>query len=161
MAGKGFLTRFDQGLGDALRKITLSNFTALLFLLSAVVFVRFVPVASLGWSDEIIEWVFAWMIFLGSAALWRENEHFRVEWLPQKLKGRAAGKWLGILNEMISIFFIAVLTYYGAILTVSAHDRSPILELPKHLWYLCIPLAGVIMIGYSLRNLFRLWRSGG
>ena len=153
-----FLTRLDEKLGILLKKITLWSFVALLFLLSAVVFVRFVPIASLGWSDEIIEWAFAWMVFIGAAALWRENEHFRVDWIPGKLKGRPSGKWIGIGVELLSMFFIGVMTYYGFLLMISAHDRSPILELPRHYWYLCIPLAGVVMMMYSLRNLRRFFQ---
>ena len=42
--------------------------------------------------------------------------------------------------------------YYGMKVTVAAHDRSPILELPRHIWYFCIPLAGMTMIAYSIRN---------
>ncbi|MDH4264106.1 MAG: TRAP transporter small permease [Deltaproteobacteria bacterium] len=158
MEMKNYLIPFDRVLGKVLKKITLWNFVALLFLLSAVVFVRFVPLTSLGWSDEIVEWSFAWMIFVGTAALWRDNEHFSVQWLPNKLKGKTTGRMLGIFVEILSIFFLAVMTYYGSILMISAHDRSPILELPRHIWYLCIPLAGLIMIGYSLRNLLRHWK---
>jgi len=152
---KNFLVRFDGFWEKVLKRITLCNFVALLFLLSAIVFVRFVPLASLGWSDEIVEWSFAWMVFMGTAVLWRDNEHFSIQWLPHKLKGKAFGKWLGIAVEILSIFFLAIMTYYGAMLTISAHDRSPILELPRHIWYLCVPLAGVTMIGYSVRNLIR------
>jgi TRAP-type C4-dicarboxylate transport system permease small subunit len=152
---KNFLVLFDGFWEKVLKRITLWNFVALLFLLSAIVFVRFVPLASLGWSDEIVEWSFAWMVFMGTAALWRDNEHFSIQWLPQKLKGKTSGKWLGIAVEILSIFFLAIMTYYGAMLTISAHDRSPILELPRHIWYLCVPLAGVTMIGYSVRNLIR------
>ena len=152
---KNFLVLFDGFWKKVLKRITLWNFVALLFLLSAIVFVRFVPLTSLGWSDEIVEWSFAWMVFMGTAVLWRDNEHFSIQWLPQKLKGKAFGKWLGIAVEILSIFFLAIMTYYGAMLTISAHDRSPILELPRHIWYLCVPLAGVTMIGYSVRNLIR------
>jgi TRAP-type C4-dicarboxylate transport system permease small subunit len=152
---KNFLVLFDGFWEKVLKRITLWNFVALLFLLSAIVFVRFVPLASLGWSDEIVEWSFAWMVFMGTAVLWRDNEHFSIQWLPQKLKGKTSGKWLGIAVEILSIFFLAIMTYYGAMLTISAHDRSPILELPRHIWYLCVPLAGVTMIGYSVRNLIR------
>jgi TRAP-type C4-dicarboxylate transport system permease small subunit len=152
---KNFLVLFDRFWKKVLKRITLWNFVALLFLLSAIVFVRFVPLTSLGWSDEIVEWSFAWMVFMGAAVLWRDNEHFSIQWLPHKLKGKALGKWLGIAVEILSIFFLAIMTYYGAMLTISAHDRSPILELPRHIWYLCVPLAGVTMIGYSVRNLIR------
>jgi TRAP-type C4-dicarboxylate transport system permease small subunit len=147
-----FLRKFDRFLIGALRQLTLACFVALLVLLSAIVFVRFVPIASLGWTDEIVEWAFAWMVFIGAAVLWRDNEHFRVEWLPNRLKAKASGKVLGLAVEALSIIFLAIMTYYGMKLTVAAHDRSPILELPRHIWYLCIPLAGIIMIAYSIRN---------
>lgn len=148
-----FLTRLDRSLAITLRRLTLVCLVALLVLLSAVVFVRFVPITSLGWTDEIVEWAFAWMVFMGAAALWRNNEHFRIEWLPNKLRGRVSGKVLGMAIEILSMIFLCIMTYYGMKLTVAAHDRSPILELPRHIWYLCIPLAGITMIGYSIRNL--------
>jgi TRAP-type C4-dicarboxylate transport system permease small subunit len=148
-----FLVKLDRLLNHAMRWIALTCFIALLLILSGVVFVRFVPVASFGWSDEIVEWAFAWMVFMGAAALWRDNEHFRVRWLEDRLKGKTAGKALGLIVEILSIFFIMTMAYYGLKLTMRAHDRSPILELPRHLWYLCIPVAGGIMTGYSIRNI--------
>ncbi len=146
------LAQFDRSLMSILRRLTLACFVTLLILLAGVVFVRFVPITSLGWSDEIVEWAFAWMVFMGAAALWRDNEHFRVQWLPNKLNGRVLGKVLALVVEALSITFLAIMTYYGMKLTVVAHDRSPILELPRHIWYFCIPLAGMIMIAYSIRN---------
>ncbi|MFQ5841552.1 MAG: TRAP transporter small permease [Thermodesulfobacteriota bacterium] len=148
-----FLARFDRSLTVTLRTVTLVCLVTLLVLLSAVVFVRFVPITSLGWSDEIVEWAFAWMVFMGTAVLWRDNEHFRVQWLENRLEGRTSGKVLGLVVEILSLTFLMVMTYYGMKLTVAAHDRSPILELPRHIWYFCIPLAGTIMIAYSIRNL--------
>lgn len=148
-----FLLTFDRFLAIIMRWLTLICLVALLILLSGVVFVRFVPVTSLGWSDEIVEWAFAWMVFTGAAILWRNNEHFRVQWLPNKLSGRVSGKVLGLTVEIISMIFLVIMTYYGMKLTIRAHDRSPILELPRHIWYLCIPLAGMTMIAYSIRNL--------
>jgi len=147
-----FLAQFDRFLMSTLRRLTLACFVTLLILLAGVVFVRFVPITSLGWSDEIVEWAFAWMVFMGAAVLWRDNEHFRVLWLPNKLNGRTSGNILALVVEALSIAFLVVMTYYGMKLTVAAHDRSPILELPRHIWYSCIPLAGIIMIAYSIRN---------
>ncbi len=124
-----------------------------MILLSAVVFVRFVPVTSLGWSDEIVEWTFAWMVFTGVAVLWHDNDHFRVTWLENSLKGKKAGQAVDFLVKALSIVFLGIMTYYSFKLMVRAHDRSPILELPRHLWYACIPLSGFFMIVYSIRNL--------
>ncbi len=128
----------------------------LMFVLAGVVFIRFVPVARLSWSDEIVEWSFAWMVFLGAAALWRENEHFCVDALELRLGNRPSGRAVRLLVELLSILFFCVFTYYSFQLTVQANDRSPILEWPRPLWYASMPLAGVIMVGYSVRNICKV-----
>ena len=148
-----FWKTFDRIVIGVLRNISLLCFALLLLLLSAVVFVRFVPVTSLGWSDEIVEWAFAWMIFMGAAVLWHDNDHFRVTWLEERLRGKKSGKALAFLVKTLSILFLGVMTYYSFNLMMRAHDRSPILELPRHVWYACLPLSGGVMIIYSIRTL--------
>lgn len=151
-----FLAGFDRGLGRVMRWLSIVCLVLLLLVLAAVVFIRFVPVARLSWSDEVVEWAFAWMVFIGAAALWREGAHFRVEALQNRFQGRATGQVLGLIVELVSLVFLAAFAYYGWELTVKANDRSPILEWPRPLWYVCIPLAGVIMVGYSIRRIIRL-----
>ena len=131
----------------------------LLLLISAVVFVRFVPITSMGWTDEVIEFAFAWMVFLCSAGLWRQRSHFRVDVVTDWLRGSKAGQGLEIILTLISLVFLFVFTYEGYLLAMKATDRSPIFELPKTLWYLSMPIAGIIMFGYTLRNLWQLFRN--
>lgn len=100
-----------------------------------------------------MEWAFAWMVFLGSAVLWRDNEHFRVRWLEDHLKDRKGERGLAVVVELLSLAFLGMMTYYGWKLMIKANDRSPILELSRRLWYFCVPLAGVIMMGYPLRRI--------
>jgi TRAP-type C4-dicarboxylate transport system permease small subunit len=130
----------------------------LLLLISAVVFVRFVPITSMGWTDEVIEFAFAWMVFLCAAGLWRQKSHFRVEVVTDWLRGSKAGQGLEILLTVISLAFLFVFTYEGSLLAMKATDRSPIFEFPKTLWYLSMPIAGLIMLGYTLRDLWLLFR---
>jgi len=130
----------------------------LLIIICAVVFVRFVPIASMGWTDEIVEFAFAWMVFLCSAGLWRQRTHFRVEVITEWLGGSKAGRVLEILLSVISLVFFLVFTYEGGLLAIKATDRSPIFEFPKTLWYMSIPISGVIMFGYTIRDLWLLFR---
>ena len=153
------LKKADRAVELALRLGSIVCFVGLLVIICAVVFVRFVPITSMGWTDEIIEFAFAWMVFLCSAGLWRQRTHFRVEVITDWLRGSKAGRGLEILLTMISLVFLLVFTYEGYLLAIKATDRSPIFELPKTLWYLSMPLAGVIMFGYTIRDLWLLFRS--
>lgn len=147
------LSRLDPMLGSAMRVICVVSMMLLLILLTGNVVFRFVPVISMGWYDEIVETLFAWLVFIGAAALWRESSHFRVEWFYTKFENRKAGYILGVLIETLCLFFLAVLTYQGLRLTLLANDWTPILKLPKRLQYVDIPIAGALMILYSIRNI--------
>jgi len=148
----------EQALAYMMKWGSVGCLVGLLFFVSAGVFVRFVPVSSMGWADEIIEFAFAWMVFLGTAALWKRKNHFRVEMLPEKLAGKKSGMVLEIFLSLSAIIFLLVFTYEGSLIAIQATDRSPILELPRTLWYIIIPIAGAIMIGYTLRDLIALFR---
>jgi TRAP-type C4-dicarboxylate transport system permease small subunit len=150
------LTKLDRWLDDGLRWFSIMVLVMLAVVLTGVVFVRFVPIAKLSWSDEAIEWAFAWMVFMGAAILWRRNEHFCVDALSKKLGRTKGGLIHRLVVETLCLCFFCIFTYYSYQLTVSANDRSPILEWPRPLWYGCMPLSGMIMSVYSVRTIIRL-----
>lgn len=148
----------EQALASIMRWGSIGCLVGLLFFVSAGVFVRFIPISSMGWADEIIEFAFAWMVFLGTAVLWGARSHFRVEVLPQRLARKRLGRVLEIFLSLCAIVFLLVFTYEGGLIAIRATDRSPILELPKTLWYMILPISGAIMIGYTLRDLITFLR---
>lgn len=148
------LSRLDRILAFTMRGICISCLFFLLLLLAANVFFRFVTILSMGWFDEIVELLFAWLVFIGAAALWRENSHFRVEWIYAKFENRPAGYLIGLLVELLSLFFMIVMTWEGLRITILANDWTPILKFPKRCMYVDIPIAGSLMMIYSIRNIF-------
>jgi TRAP-type C4-dicarboxylate transport system permease small subunit len=157
MKRSGF-EKADRVLELILRWGSILCLVGLLIIISAVVFIRFVPFTSTGWTDEVVEFAFAWMVFLCSAALWRQKSHFRVELVQEWLGNSKAGRVLDVILNLLSLTFLLVLTYQGGALAMKATDRSPIFEYPKALWYLSIPVAGAIMVGYSVRDLLGFFK---
>ena len=143
----------DRILASIMRRVCIVCIVFLLVLMTGNVFFRFVPIYSMGWYDEIVELLFAWLVFIGAAALWRENSHFRVEWFCAKFENRSAGYIIGLLIESLSLFFLVIMTLQGLRITLLANDWTPILKFPKRLQYVDIPIAGSLMIIYSLRNI--------
>jgi len=142
----------------ALKWSSVGCLVALLVLIAAGIFVRFVPIGSMGWADEVIEWAFVYMVFMGSVVLWRERSHFRVDLIPQWLAGTRGERALDISLGLLSLVFFLVFTYEGGVLTMRTMDNSPILDVPKLLWYAILPLSGIAFIGYTVRDLVLLFR---
>jgi TRAP-type C4-dicarboxylate transport system permease small subunit len=152
--------KVDRIVGSAMQRASSFCIVTLWILVTATVLFRFVPIFPMAWSDEIVELLFAWMVFSGAAELCRERKHFIVDLIPNMIAGTRTGQVLNIVIQLLALAFLLVFTYEGAFLAIKATDRSPVFELPKTLWYMVMPIAGLIMIGYTARDLYLLIRSG-
>ena len=152
------LLKLDRFLVPILKWSSVACLAALLGLIAAGIFVRFVPIGSMGWADEVIEWAFVYMVFMGSAVLWRERSHFRVELIPHWLAGTRGVRALEFVLSLLSLLFFLIFTYEGTVLVLRTTDNSPILDLPKLFWYAILPLSGMAFIGYTVRDLILLFR---
>ena len=80
------MIRIEHYVGCALRAVAITLLAAILVLMVANVANRFFHFAGLDWNDEIIELMLVWMIFTGSAEVWRVNQHFAVDLVPLMMK---------------------------------------------------------------------------
>lgn len=150
---------FDVLVGRALRGAAIGCLSGLFVLLFVNVIARTFRFAGFAWFDEIVQGLFAWMVFVGAAALWRERDHFQVDWIPNMLSvGKRAV--LKIATTVLALCFLVAMTWFGMRLTLSADALTPILSLPTALFYASIPFSGAIMIAYSLAELVRLVTQG-
>ena len=148
------MKRLDVGIGAALKAICIACLVLLFLLISVSVINRFAQFMSMGWSDEIIELLFAWLLFPGAAALWRERAHFRVDLLQQNLKGTTAGLAVEAAVSAVCIAFFAVFLYQSWQFTNTASETSPIFQVSKRYWYGVMPLAAALMLAYSVRDIW-------
>ena len=133
---------------------------SILFLILINIFGRYFELYTLSWINEDIEIIFSWMVFMGAAALWMKHDHFRVDYLSKKLAHTKLGWLLEAFIVSSCLFFLVILTWQGFMLTVKAGAITPILEIPTFVSYASIPLSGLIMSLYSMRDLHALFTGG-
>jgi len=138
-----------------LKAFTILCFILLTVLISANVFVRFFPVVSLHWFDEIIELLYAYLVFYGAAALWITREHFSVgDWISGRLiRSPKAIRVYRLVLECIVLVFALIFFYYSQRLADMAMDVTNVFAIPKKILYSCMPISGLVMAVYSLRNI--------
>ena len=138
-----------------LKAFTILCFVLLTVLISANVFVRFFPVVSLHWFDEIVEMLYAGLVFYGAAALWITREHFSVgDWISGRLiRHPKAIRVYRLVIECLVLVFAMIFFYYSQRLTSMAMDVTNVFAIPKKILYSCMPISGLVMAVYSLRNI--------
>ena len=154
------LTRVEQGIGVVLRTVAVAAFVGITALMIASVFNRFYPLGSLDWSDEIIELMLVWMIFTGTAEVWRVNQHFAVDIVPLMLRGGRYAKAYSAFVTLAGLVFIAIFTWKASDLFLRAYDLSPYFSWPRRLWYGAMPINGTLMVAFSLRQLWTTLTNG-
>lgn len=102
--------------------------------------------------------MFAWMVFIGAAALWRGREHFAVDLVPDLFGRTWAATPLRVLLAALGLAFAGALTWYGSVFVWRTTSTTPILALPQAWVYTCIPIAGAIMVVYACRDLIAVLR---
>ena len=138
----------------ALKVVTIVSFIFLTILITANVIVRFFPVVSLHWFDEIIELLYAYLVFYGAAALWILRGHISVgDWIEKSIGNRRLRHLYRMFIELMVLGFAVVFFYYSLRLTILALDVTNVFAIPKRVLYACMPVAGVLMVIYSLRNI--------
>jgi TRAP-type C4-dicarboxylate transport system permease small subunit len=150
----GLLKSIDKVILTTLKWITITSFILLTILISANVLVRFFPIASLHWFDEIIELLYAYLVFYGAAALWISREHFGVgDWIVRRIRNVRMRYVYTTIIQFLVLCFAVIFFYYSLRLTLLARDVTNVFAIPKRVLYSCLPASGAIMIIYSIRNI--------
>jgi TRAP-type C4-dicarboxylate transport system permease small subunit len=164
------LKKIDDVFLVILKVVTITLFVALTLILTANVFfrlmadlakrltdmgsplVRIVPVVSLHWMDEIVEMIFAALVFYGAAAVWILKGHFSAgDWIGKRLKNPRTHAAYRLLVDLIAFAFIAVFFWYSLNLVQRALEVTSVFGISKKILYACMPISSFIMMLYSLK----------
>lgn len=151
------LRALDGLVGQVCRWGAIGCLCGLFCLLLVAVIVRLVPSLTLSGYDEIVELLFAWLIFLGALALWREGALYRVTVIEAALP-RPARRALAVAMRALMLGFALVMAAQGQAFVRDAGEITPFLGLDKTYWYMAVPLVGAIMALYAAAGLWRALR---
>lgn len=152
------LKKVDAKIAVLLKTLCLICFTGLFVILLMNVFFRWVPILSripsfsMGWFDEIVEMLFAWLVFSGSSLLCRDKEHFKVDLIQMKLEGKRSLYIMEFAINLVTLVFFTALLYYGWKLAEGAVQTTPVLRMQKRWMYMCVPFNSLLMTIYTIRD---------
>lgn len=114
---------------------------------------RYVLKSPLPWSTDIIRLSFAYLVFFGAACCVRDKGHLNIDVLltsiPKKLS-----RTVEILINLVLVAFFVVLTKLGIDFSATGLGQTTsYLPLPMTVYYISIPISGVLMIYYMVQHI--------
>ena len=134
---------------------------ALVILVGSGILSRYVFNFSLAWSDELAGLGFVWLTLLGSVAASRRRSHMVIGFLPKQF-GPGGQRAIGFYVTAAILLFLGFMIGEGIVLTAATmDDKSAVLRMPVGITYLSLPVAGLLMMAYTLREGWALLKGRG
>jgi tripartite ATP-independent transporter DctM subunit len=150
-------TRLELGLTSAVRVATAALLLAIVLVIVWQVTARYIPNLRVPrWTEEISLILMVWLAMLGSGLAVRAGEHLSVDVLTRQLPMRAR-RWLERIVWLGVAGFGGYLVLFGIELAQrTMRQTMSATQLPVGWMYLGIPVGGLLIAFYSIRNMFAL-----
>jgi TRAP-type transport system small permease protein len=131
-------------------------------LLTTQVFFRYVLNNSIVWAEEVLLYMFSWMIFLGAAVNVRRKSHVLIDAFVKVLPVRFQRALEMLVHTMLLVIFV-VMTVKGAQFSyMCRYTQSMALDIPLYYTYGAIPVSFALMTRSHLQLIWhRYFCRGG
>lgn len=109
-----------------------------------------------GWTEELARFLLIWISLLGAAYAVSRRSHIAIQLFPDRLEKGRRKKLYRLIDGLILLFALFVLVIGGGYyvwLTFYLGQRSPSLKVPVGIFYLAVPLAGLLISFFKAKDL--------
>lgn len=157
---RSFVDSIRNILNNFLNFLASVSFAVMVLLTCWQVFTRYILKNPSPWSEELVSYLFAWMALIGASVVTGERGHMNIPIVVDKM-GFNAKRILLVFSEIIAFLFSAIILVYGGIkITFLAMGQlTSSLGVAIGVFYIVLPLCGVLNMAYSFLNVVDICRS--
>lgn len=150
---------FSRSVWAVVERLALAAFVAMLVLVIAQVFFRYVVQVSVPWTEEAARWFYAYQIFLGCTIAARDKLHLQLTFVLERFPPRLQAA-VECCIAVGGLIFLAGIIWGGVVMvwatsTVEAGSFS----LSMSYLYLSIPISLAFLFFLTLGDLGRGWKA--
>ena len=120
----------------------------------AQMFCRYLGIMAL-WTEEVSTYAFIFTVFMGAAALVRENKHFAFTAIADGIKNPLIKKLISILISVIVLVFAYYMFVYGKQLMQKFWNYKwvSLPSMKRGYTWMCMPISAVSMMAFSVESI--------
>ncbi|HEX9852362.1 MAG TPA: TRAP transporter small permease [Woeseiaceae bacterium] len=122
------------------------------------VFARYVLNASPAWAEQVALLLMIWYVMFAAAAGVREGFHIRIAVVEDAMPLRVR-RLIRLLGHAVVGLFGVAMAIWGTELTIATWGHViPTLGLPRGVAYIPFPIAGVLILAFSVEHMLAIAR---
>lgn len=122
----------------------------------AQMFCRYLGIVAL-WTEEVSTYSFIFTVFLGAAALVRENKHFAFTAVSDGIKNEKVKALINLAISVIVLVFAYYMFVYGKQLMQKFWNYKwvSLPSMKRGYTWLCMPISAVSMMAFSVESIIK------
>ena len=128
------------------------------FSIAYTIFARFFNIPGPIWAVQFTEYSLLWMTLLGTAWVLKRQKHVSVDLLTSRL-GAKSKVYFELAHSLMGVAVSGILCWYGTVVAWGQYQRGvvdiQVVDMPKHLILMIIPIGFLFLVGQFLRTFFK------
>jgi TRAP-type C4-dicarboxylate transport system permease small subunit len=137
----------------ALEFLCAAILVSIILMIFANVVARYFFNSPFHWSDELAQYFFVWLSYLGALAALMKGQHYSVALLIENLP-RPLAIAVKALSHVVVIVILAILVWYGwKLVDALKFQRTPALRMSVFYFYVALPVTSGLMLLVVVKQL--------
>lgn len=140
--------------------LSIGSMGLLVCLVTWQVITRFILSNPSTYTEQLARYTFVWVVLINAAYVFGRREHMNISYLVGKMPA-AAGLVCNIVTELCTLAFMLLVMVAGgmAAVNIGMSQMDAALPVRMGIFYLAMPLCGVMTTVYSVLNIFDMVQS--
>lgn len=127
-------------------------------ILSANTLLRYASGSSLQWANEVPELLFPWLVMAGVVLASEKGAHIATVFLVDSVSAGARRIIAIVAWLTVAVLYGVLVRATWSMLEIVHDERSPILQIPGSVTYVCVLIGMVLIAALALLSAWRAWR---
>lgn len=103
------------------------------------------------YTEEFLRYALIWLTMLGVPYAYGQERHLSINIITKTFTEKGSLRLKLFIEVLITVISVFVMIAGGWLVTAnSAGQISPAMQIPMQIYYICVPLSGILMVIYSL-----------
>lgn len=108
------------------------------------------------YTEEFLRYALIWLTMIGAPYAYGQDKHLSINVVTRTFRPKNHLLNRIVIEAIVMIMSICVLIVGGVMVTLnSAGQISPAMQLPMQLYYVCLPISGILMVIYGINRIMQ------